>query len=92
MFRQQKRKGQLYNCPFDGVHTFSYSTRNGKAKCSQPPSQIDSCTDKTKMVFKFQACPDVPGSESAGNLDILLSILNHIPPKHRIYILTRYLQ
>ena len=67
MFRQQENNKTLdYNCPFEGVHTFSYSTRHGNAKCSQPPSHIDSCTDKTKMVFKFQACPDVPGSESSG--------------------------
>ena len=67
MFRQQKNNKTLdYNCPFDGVHTFSYSTRHGNSKCAQPPSHIDSCTDKTKMVFKFQACPDVQGSESSG--------------------------
>ena len=74
MFRQQKNNTLDYKCPFDGVHTFSYSTRHGNAKCSQPPSHIDSCTDKTKMVFKFQACPDVPGSESSGELNIILCL------------------
>ena len=80
MFRQQKNNNKTldYNCPFDGVHTFSYSTRHGNAKCSQPPSHIDSCMDKTKMVFKFQACPDVPGSESSGNSIIQNIIINSL--------------
>ena len=71
MFRQQNNNTIRHKCPFDGVHTFSYSTRHGNAICSQPPSHIDSCTDRTKMVFKFQACPDVPGSESAGKFSNL---------------------
>ena len=79
MFRQQENNKTLdYNCPFEGVHTFSYSTRHGNAKCSQPPSHIDSCTDKTKMVFKFQACPDVPGSESSGISITIIGIRQEI--------------
>lgn len=52
-------------CPFDGTHTFSYSTRGGKDICGRPTSQLEQCTDPTRLVFQFQACPDVPGSESA---------------------------
>lgn len=55
-------------CPFDGTHTFSYSTRGGKDICGRPTSQLEQCTDPTRLVFQFQACPDVPGSESAGEV------------------------
>jgi len=56
-----------FSCPFDGVHAFSYSTRGGSVTCSsEPPSIIDSCTNQAKMVLKFQACPDVQGSEANG--------------------------
>ena len=52
------------DCPFQGIYTFSYSTRGGT--CAHPPSQTASCTDKSKMVLRYQACPDVAGSESHG--------------------------
>ncbi|TRY66958.1 hypothetical protein TCAL_09920, partial [Tigriopus californicus] len=52
-------------CPFDGTHTFSYSTRGGKDICGRPSSHLEQCTDPTRLVFQFQACPDVLGSESA---------------------------
>ena len=45
---------------------FSYSTRGGAKVCENPPSRLDTCIDNTKLVFQFQACPDVPGSERTG--------------------------
>ena len=54
-------------CPFKNIeYAFSYSTRGGAKVCQQPPSRLDTCTDQAKMVFQFQACPDVPGSERTG--------------------------
>ena len=43
-----------------------YSTRGGAKVCESPPSRLDTCIDSTKMLFQFQACPDVPGSERTG--------------------------
>ena len=45
---------------------FLYSTRGGAKVCENPPSRLDTCIDNTKLVFQFQACPDVPGSERTG--------------------------
>ena len=54
------------DCPFDGSHSFSYSTRAGRDTCREPRSMLDRCTDRDRMVFRFRACPDVRGSESGG--------------------------
>lgn len=54
-------------CPFRNVeYAFSYSTRGGAKVCGEPSSKLDSCIEKERMVFQFQACPDVPGSERTG--------------------------
>ena len=49
-------------CPFEGPYKFSYS--RGHGDCKEPLSSIDSCTDDAHLVFRFQACADVYGSES----------------------------
>ena len=50
-------------CPFNGGHfVFSYS--RGHGECNQPMSTIESCIDTTRLLFRFQACADVIGSES----------------------------
>lgn len=49
-------------CPFLGPFKFSYS--RGGPSCSEPLSYIDSCTDSSHLLFKFQACADIKGSES----------------------------
>jgi len=53
-------------CPFRGPMTFSYN--RGHGTCSNPPSNVDTCTDDSRLLFKYQACPDVPASESAGKI------------------------
>ena len=61
------QKDNTEACPFKSVeYAFSYSTRSGAKVCENPPSRLDTCIDNTKMVFQFQACPDVPGSERTG--------------------------
>ncbi|XP_020287682.1 uncharacterized protein LOC109856623 [Pseudomyrmex gracilis] len=50
-------------CPFRGPMTFSYN--RGHGTCSNPPSNVDTCTDDSRLLFKYQACPDIPASESA---------------------------
>ena len=44
--------------------------------CQDPASTLDTCIEEEKMVFQFQACPDVPGSERAGKCYWFLSILS----------------
>ncbi|XP_076347978.1 uncharacterized protein LOC143245501 [Tachypleus tridentatus] len=48
-------------CPFEGPFTFSYSRDH--IECKYPLSIIESCTDPSKLLFRFQACVDVPNSE-----------------------------
>ncbi|XP_063861468.1 uncharacterized protein LOC135101443 isoform X3 [Scylla paramamosain] len=50
-------------CPFKGPLTFSYTGSHGQ--CSTPASTIDSCTSDSRLLFKYQACPDVQGTESS---------------------------
>lgn len=50
-------------CPFPHSYTFTYN--RGHAECNYPLSTVDRCTDDSRMLFKFQACPDIPGTESS---------------------------
>lgn len=43
------------NVPRD---TFLFSYNRGNGNCSNPPSVSDSCTDKSRVLFKFKACYD----------------------------------
>ena len=52
-------------CPFQGPFKFTYN--RGQGECSYPQSTIDTCTDDSHLQFRFQACHDVPGTESRGN-------------------------
>ncbi|KAH9388770.1 hypothetical protein TYRP_008116, partial [Tyrophagus putrescentiae] len=49
-------------CPFKGPYSFSYS--KGINECKDPLSEIDECTDDKRLLLKFKACADIPGSES----------------------------
>lgn len=51
-------------CPFRGPMTFSYN--RGHGTCSVPVSNVDTCTDDSRLLFRYQACPDISASESAG--------------------------
>lgn len=50
-------------CPFRGPMSFSYN--RGHGTCSVPVSNVDTCTDDSRLLFRYQACPDIPASESA---------------------------
>lgn len=63
MFREE---ASPVACPFRGPMTFSYN--RGHGTCSNPPSNVDTCTDDSRLLFKYQACPDVSASESAGKI------------------------
>ncbi|XP_015607904.1 uncharacterized protein LOC107273847 [Cephus cinctus] len=60
MFREE---APAVPCPFLGPMTFSYN--RGHGTCSSPQSNVDTCTDDSRLLFRYQACPDVPASESA---------------------------
>lgn len=65
MFRKYPEVKPI-QCPFKSApFTFSYS--RGTGECSNPPSKAESCTDDSRLVLKYQACPDVSTSESNGN-------------------------
>ncbi|XP_017297916.1 uncharacterized protein LOC103505445 isoform X2 [Diaphorina citri] len=52
-------------CPFPRPpYSFSY-TNGGDSVCDRPLSRVDSCTDPTKLLFRFSACPDIKSSQSA---------------------------
>jgi len=56
--------GVPITCPFQGAYTFSYNSGHGE--CSHPTSTTHSCTNSSHIVFNYQACPDVPGTQSSG--------------------------
>lgn len=49
-------------CPFHGAFTFTYN--RGHGECRNPVSSVDSCTEESRLLLRYQACPDVHGSES----------------------------
>ncbi|XP_066966017.1 uncharacterized protein [Macrobrachium rosenbergii] len=49
-------------CPFPHTYTFTYN--RGQAECTYPLSTVDSCTEDWRMLFRYQACPDIQGTES----------------------------
>ncbi|XP_015912397.2 uncharacterized protein [Parasteatoda tepidariorum] len=51
------------SCQLKGPYTFTYS--RGHGECLYPMSTIDSCTDDSRLLFRFQACADVLGTESS---------------------------
>ncbi|ODM93629.1 hypothetical protein Ocin01_13054 [Orchesella cincta] len=50
------------DCPLSGPFTFSYDRGNGE--CGNPESTLDSCTHASRLLFNYQACPNVPKTES----------------------------
>lgn len=52
------------SCELHGPFTFTYS--RGHGECQYPLSTIDTCTDNSHLLFRFQACADVLGTESSG--------------------------
>lgn len=52
------------SCPLQGPHSVAYGKGGANQQCSHPPSLMDSCTDHSVIQIKYQACPDIQGSES----------------------------
>ncbi|XP_066908224.1 uncharacterized protein [Halyomorpha halys] len=51
-------------CPFKSP-PFSVVYSKGHGDCGFPASTAEACTDDTRLVFRFQACPDIHGTEAA---------------------------
>ncbi|XP_046822106.1 uncharacterized protein LOC124425603 isoform X1 [Vespa crabro] len=50
-------------CPFSGP-PFTFSYNRGYRECAVPISLAERCTDESKLLLKYQACPDIDGTES----------------------------
>lgn len=44
-----------------GPFTFTYN--RGHGECGEPVSNIESCTEDSRLLLSFQSCPDVVGTE-----------------------------
>lgn len=70
MFRMNARP---IPCPFAGP-PFTFSYFRGRGTCQVPENQAESCTDESKLLLKYQACPDIEGTESTSMLSIYFFI------------------
>lgn len=50
------------DCPIDGTYSFSYS--RGHGLCDYPLSSLHQCSDRSRLVFNYQACVDIKGSQA----------------------------
>ncbi|GLV37026.1 argus [Carabus blaptoides fortunei] len=50
-------------CPFKAA-PFTFTYNRGSGECANPPSRAESCTDDSRLVLKYQACPDIESTES----------------------------
>lgn len=74
-------------CPLSGSFTFTYN--RGHGECKNPVSKMEMCTEDSRLLLNFQACPDVPGTESTveeltclawwkdGNSRYLVGLVSH---------------
>ncbi|XP_075988718.1 uncharacterized protein LOC142984787 [Anticarsia gemmatalis] len=70
MFRKEPMP-EPQPCPFHPApFTFTYS--RGSGDCMNPPSRAESCTDDSRLLLRYMACPDVPGTES--NMEELICL------------------
>lgn len=81
------RASDLFLFPLSGPFTFTYN--RGHGECGDPVSNIESCTEDSRLLLSFQACPDVTGTESTveeltclatwkdGNSRYLVGLVSH---------------
>lgn len=66
LFSLFRTNGTPMECPFGGPLSFHYN--QGGKECRNPVSTLEACTDTARLLLRFQACADVYGSESRGEL------------------------
>ena len=59
------------SCPFRGPLEFTYTQGDEPKTCMSPRSQADACTQDSKLLLRYMACPDVRGTETKGQSLIL---------------------
>jgi hypothetical protein len=72
MFRMNTKP---ISCPFSGT-SFTFTYNRGYGECAMPISLAEKCTDESKLLLKYQACPDVEGTESNSTLRIVVKVLS----------------
>ncbi|XP_055678392.1 uncharacterized protein LOC129787100 isoform X2 [Lutzomyia longipalpis] len=87
LFSMFKENAEPVKCPLKGPFTFTYN--RGHGECRSPVSNIESCTEDSRLLLSFQACPDVAGTESTveeltclatwkdGNSRYLVGLVSH---------------
>ncbi|KAK6640074.1 hypothetical protein RUM43_008351 [Polyplax serrata] len=63
LYSMFRLNAQPVHCPFKPPMTFTYS--RGHGECKNPVSSLDGCIEESRIVLRYQACPDVSGTESA---------------------------
>ncbi|KOC68029.1 hypothetical protein WH47_03187 [Habropoda laboriosa] len=63
LFSMFRVNSKAIPCPFSGP-SFTFTYDKGYGECSMPISLAEKCTDESKLLLKYQACPDVKRSES----------------------------
>lgn len=58
----------IWKCLFLLPGPYSFTYNRGHGECKSPVSNIDSCTEESRLLLSFQACPDVQGTESTGKV------------------------
>ncbi|ODM93446.1 hypothetical protein Ocin01_13236, partial [Orchesella cincta] len=62
LFAMFRLDAKSIDCPFRAPLSFTYN--RGHGECRYPVSSVDSCTHPSRLLLNYQACPDVPGTES----------------------------
>ena len=87
LYSMFKENAVPIKCPLKGPFTFTYN--RGHGECVNPVSNIESCTEDSRLLLSFQACPDVAGTESTveeltclaqwkdGNSRYLVGLVSH---------------
>ncbi|CRK89429.1 CLUMA_CG003178, isoform A [Clunio marinus] len=64
LYSMFKIDSEPVKCPGPLKGQFAFTYNRGHGECKNPISKIKSCTEDTRMMLNFQACPDVDGTES----------------------------
>ncbi|XP_063707345.1 uncharacterized protein LOC134836085 isoform X2 [Culicoides brevitarsis] len=87
LYSMFKENAEAVKCPLKGPFTFTYN--RGHGECKNPVSNIESCTEDSRLLLSFQACPDVHDTESTveeltclatwkdGNARYLVGLVTH---------------
>ncbi|XP_030374318.1 uncharacterized protein LOC115623902 isoform X2 [Scaptodrosophila lebanonensis] len=82
-----RESAEPVKCPLKGPFIFTYN--RGHGECKFPVSNIESCTEDSRLLLSFQACPDVLATESTveeltclatwkdGNSRYLVGLVSH---------------